>query len=383
VWEGVQKDIEINFHEMDIPDSTKCPSSRNPKSITVGGHADAFKAGPEGVIQKVAEPTELAFYEAAFFDGAWPTHFLPSYHGTAEAEEGETLIRLQNLMHGFRRPCVLDLKMGQQTYLEGEAKLRKRLGLQIVDHITGSSETGVRLVGMKVYKPYRMKEFRADKKAGLVTGADHTISEVLAFFLSDGKRIRAELVEAFYRRLVVLVAHFESQQRYTFTGSSLLFVYDGHKPTNARLERFKLAGAKAVRMSVKRANPFRSIRSSASARKRRNVESSGHTPASTCVIEEPTFASVAVAVARQDHLNSATLPRVHLRMIDFAKTFPVEHRHTAQGATSAPAAADEGGSGADPGYTRGLRSLIVALEALRNSDWALWPEAEKDSSCPK
>merc|ERR1719399_2013049 len=113
----------------------------------------------------------------------------------------------------------------------------------MVDHITGSSDTGVRLVAMKVYQPYRMKEFRANKKAGLVTGADHTISELLAFFLSDGKRIRAELVEAFYRRLVLLVTHFESQQRYTFTGSSLLFVYDG-SPTTASTERFKLAGAK-------------------------------------------------------------------------------------------------------------------------------------------
>ena len=96
------------------------PSSTSGKSSNVvGGHADAFKTGPAGTIQKRADPMEVSFYEAAFNDGTWPTRFLPGFYGASEGSDGSQMVTLQNLSHEFKRPCVLDLKMGKQTFLPG------------------------------------------------------------------------------------------------------------------------------------------------------------------------------------------------------------------------------------------------------------------------
>jgi len=409
--EDLAIDLQVLDHQgkIDMTDATN--------SAVVGGHAEAFVTSSPGVMDKRADPAEVAFYEDAK-NGLWPSRFLPAYYGHA-TRDGADFVSLQDLTHGFKQPCILDLKMGTQTYLEGERNTGKRLGMAMVDHLTGSKAIGVRLVGLKVYHPHAHKVFKADKQAGMSIGADHTMAEVLAFFLSDGARIRAELVEAFYRRLKLLLAHFESQSRYRFIGSSLLWVYDGADAESARRHRLKLAGTHILsELRSPRFGRTKSGKTSSGVEVQRETdlgdedgvqgkrtelaksdESDKPTDKPTDrptdkpndkpddkPDDKPTEAAkksvqMADLVVAVDGTQMKTLPLVRLRMIDFAKTCRVDgggdmcQQPAAQGHTKVARTQQEE-AGADAGYTHGLQSLLTALETLRDSKWALWPEPE-------
>ena len=59
--------------------------------------------------------------------------------------------------------------------------------------------------------------------------------------------------------------------------------------------------------------------------------------------------------------------QVRVKMIDFAKTFPV---------TDANRPAE--GECADLGYVEGLRTIVKALETLSEAKYALWGNTEEE-----
>lgn len=203
-WYISREGIKGNLSRKHIAHRLGSHMSSSSSGGVVGGHAEAFKKGPNGFLLKEVEPTELAFYEAAH-EGLWPLNFLPDFNGTITDSDGERHLVLGDLTTGFKRPCILDLKMGLETVLD-DAALPKRLGMTLVDSVTGSSTQGVRLVGMRLYQPYTRTQFKADKKMGLQIGVGHTIAEVLAFFFDDGQRVRAELIEAVYLKVRELLS---------------------------------------------------------------------------------------------------------------------------------------------------------------------------------
>lgn len=82
-----------------------------------GGHQGVFKnSGP--VLEKAVGPREKQFYDQAQA-GRWPPGFLPGYYG----DKGDGRIGIENLMHGMRCPCVIDLKMGTATVEAGACLL--------------------------------------------------------------------------------------------------------------------------------------------------------------------------------------------------------------------------------------------------------------------
>ena len=81
--------------------------------LHAGGHQGVFKnSGP--VLEKVVGAREKQFYDQAQ-KGHWPPGFLPRYYG----DQGDGRIGIENLMHGMRCPCVIDLKMGTATVEAG------------------------------------------------------------------------------------------------------------------------------------------------------------------------------------------------------------------------------------------------------------------------
>ena len=46
-----------------------------------------------------------------------------------ENKEGKAFIEMQNLLHGFHNPCVMDIKVGVRTFLEEEAEGEPRRDL--------------------------------------------------------------------------------------------------------------------------------------------------------------------------------------------------------------------------------------------------------------
>ncbi|KAE8748680.1 hypothetical protein FOCC_FOCC004483, partial [Frankliniella occidentalis] len=85
----------------------------------LAGHPDCFApAGPGRIWKKVGDNTEKMAYEALSCDPAL-RGLVPRYHGSVSYRD-HTFIELQDLLHGFSDPHVIDVKMGTRTFLESE-----------------------------------------------------------------------------------------------------------------------------------------------------------------------------------------------------------------------------------------------------------------------
>jgi len=128
----------------------------------VGGHVGAFKDHGNKIHKLVMDAPELAFYRkiteaAAAGDAprAWPAPFSAAFHGTVHDENGAESMVLENLLAGYRCPCVMDLKMGTRT-AQDDARMFKALKMQARDEVSGAASMGAhRLPAKPLFLPPR------------------------------------------------------------------------------------------------------------------------------------------------------------------------------------------------------------------------------------
>ncbi|KAI8085849.1 inositol polyphosphate kinase, partial [Gilbertella persicaria] len=72
---------------------------------------------------------------------------------------------LENILHGFTRPCILDLKMGSLLY-DHDATEEKRNRMIHHSQTTTSGTLGLRISGMKVYDSIERKYATYEKAYG-------------------------------------------------------------------------------------------------------------------------------------------------------------------------------------------------------------------------
>ncbi|KAJ1532254.1 hypothetical protein ONE63_000870 [Megalurothrips usitatus] len=97
------------------PQQQQAPSSW----FQLAGHPDCFApAGPGRIWKKVSDCTEKTAYEALSCDPAL-RGLVPRYYGSVTYKD-HTFIELQDLLHAFQDPHVIDVKMGTRTFLESE-----------------------------------------------------------------------------------------------------------------------------------------------------------------------------------------------------------------------------------------------------------------------
>lgn len=101
--------------------TTNTGNSANSGWFQLSGHPDAFApAGPGTVWKKCSGGEERSVYEALAGEPALrditPAYFRQVLYG------GQTFIELQDLLHGFRDPHVMDVKLGTRTFLESEVQ---------------------------------------------------------------------------------------------------------------------------------------------------------------------------------------------------------------------------------------------------------------------
>mmetsp|Transcript_17080 Transcript_17080/g.30535 ORF Transcript_17080/g.30535 Transcript_17080/m.30535 type:complete len:388 (-) Transcript_17080:133-1296(-) len=199
----------------------------------VGGHVGAFKDLGDKIHKLVMDQPELVFYKKinqAREEGndalAWPTKFSASFHGTVAGDEGKEYMVLENLMHGYTCPCVMDLKIGTRT-ADADAAMFKSLKMQARDEISGAAEMGVQLIAMSVYRPKETAYYKMSKMNGYIMTATIPLEQILGFFMSDGARLRNSLVSAFRGKVEGLLHAFKENRTFEFIGSSLLFTYEG------------------------------------------------------------------------------------------------------------------------------------------------------------
>jgi len=140
---------------------------------------------------------------------------------------GEFII-LENLTASFSHPCVMDLKLGNVNYDPGEHKPEKIRIRKLKLNTTTSGKHGVRLSGLRVYRPQNDSYISLKSTGwGDYLHDRRYFTDAIKFFLHNGYRLNTEVIPIFIERLEKILAALKSQKTFRFRATSLLFVYEG------------------------------------------------------------------------------------------------------------------------------------------------------------
>lgn len=183
-------------------------------------------------------------------DTSEDTGIIQTADGTTERLHGKKLatdlhIVLENITHGFKKPNVLDLKLGAQLW-DDDAKPEKRARLDKVSAETTSGSLGFRIAGMRTWlgtsPPEVPEELKAyverdaeggywvyNKMYGRKFSVEDIDSGFEAFFpqTSDAEKARAREVLAYFLGEVKDIQEaFEAKESRMYS-ASILLVYEG------------------------------------------------------------------------------------------------------------------------------------------------------------
>ncbi|KMZ77909.1 hypothetical protein PVIIG_00596 [Plasmodium vivax India VII] len=134
-------------------------------------------------------------------------------------------IVLEDLVYGFKRPCVLDIKMGKRQRKIG-ASLEKRKRQVEKSFRTTSHSLGFRLCGCQHYNKINDKLFYKDKYWGRNLTKENIPWAIRNWFW-NGILLYDELIPLLLEKLHRFFNCIVELRHYRFWSSSLLWVFDG------------------------------------------------------------------------------------------------------------------------------------------------------------
>ncbi|XP_071105069.1 inositol polyphosphate multikinase-like isoform X1 [Haliotis cracherodii] len=315
-------------HGAGKPDSDEDQGQVTVTSFTmqVAGHVYGKKDKKQGmlhlgeglILKALQDPPrgarELQFYQRVFS----PTNtdevtmalrrFMPAYHGTMEFD-GVGFLKLENIVEHYTQPCIADVKMGKVT---SDPHATPEKAAYEKSKCPSAAILGFQISGMMIYQRDTGQYERVDKIAGHKLTTDNMISEGIGKFFGYPKAIRKDVIEILLSKLLDLQYWFTSQRQYSFYGSSLLIVYEAFI-----CDKDTSSGQSSSSSQSKTCN------ATVSSTSKNQGSSESNCQSATC---------------------SETLPKIDVRMIDFAHVF------------STPAE--------DSNYLHGLTNLIQHLRLL-------------------
>jgi hypothetical protein len=174
---------------------------------------------------------EVELYEEMHILGSHCTQvaraFVPKYYGVMNISNGDgdrPYLVLKDLTILYLKPCVIDIKMGTQTY-EPSASIEKKSR----EHIKYSYQKsiGFRITGFKVYDTTKGMFYSIDKSFGRSLKPEQ-VKDGLKLFFHNGRIFRRDILMAVLQRLENILTWFRSQAKLHFYCSSILVVFDGY-----------------------------------------------------------------------------------------------------------------------------------------------------------
>ncbi|XP_018319133.1 inositol-trisphosphate 3-kinase homolog isoform X2 [Agrilus planipennis] len=241
-----------NALDLSAPASDVLLKSRSNSWFQLSGHPDSLApAGPGTVWKKLgfhSDNTERKVYEELSQDPNL-RDIIPKYYREVEYK-GEKFIELQDLLHGFRDPHVIDIKMGTRTFLESEVentKARRDLYQKMISidpSAPTSEEHEIQAVTKLRYMQFRELQsstcshgFRIEamKTRGYppvtdlkTVKSDKDVTSTLKMFLNGHEKVRKKLL----KRLCEIRSKVDKSdyfQTHEIIGSSVFIIYDDEK----------------------------------------------------------------------------------------------------------------------------------------------------------
>ncbi|XP_045783002.1 inositol-trisphosphate 3-kinase homolog isoform X2 [Maniola jurtina] len=249
------KFLAINALELSAPASDALLKSRSSEWFQLSGHPGSLAPAGPGTVWKrraagdhPAHNPERDAYEAL---AACPhmRSAIPLYYRELEYG-GEHFIELQDLLHGFRDPHVMDVKMGTRTFLEDEVSnararhdlyekmvrldpnaptdaehaaraVTKLRYMQFREQCSSSAEQGFRIEAVKLPGQPPLTDLQRVREPKQLT-------DTIARFLGNDDRAR----RAIAARLREIKSSFEKSdffKKHEIVGSSIFIIYDDER----------------------------------------------------------------------------------------------------------------------------------------------------------
>jgi hypothetical protein len=219
----------ITTREEEEPAAAGASVATPPRGHGAKGPAHAHKVVASGSSsnEQRAQGEGPAFAPAASIAHSAAGHRGPAHHSSPFAPAPvltyRSYLMLEDLTAPYRRPCVMDIKMGVQTWDE-DAPLDKVL--QERGKYPTQQAVGFRLTGMRVWDTAAGRYREHGRGFGYALGEDDLVRG-FAEFLHDGTRLRVELIPQLLARLHAIREWMAGQAEHRCYGTSLLLLYDG------------------------------------------------------------------------------------------------------------------------------------------------------------
>ncbi|CAO1630056.1 unnamed protein product [Sympodiomycopsis kandeliae] len=158
----------------------------------VAGHPGTLQSlkGPNGEVLVIKESLdkEVAFYESLRKSSSGPEHelvnqWMPKYYGSLPPTPPSTkpFVILQDLLSDYKRPNVLDIKLGTQLW-DDDASEEKRQRMEQASRDSTSGQTGIRLTGWRTWNAAQDRYIAISKAFGKSIKSNQLQLGLKAFF---------------------------------------------------------------------------------------------------------------------------------------------------------------------------------------------------------